>query len=51
MNTSRTIESFHKYHEQFIKSGGDAKKVKEFFNCISEPFFIIPPTPVSELEK
>ena len=22
-----------------MKSGGDAKKVKEFFNCISEPFF------------
>ena len=49
LSTRRTIDSFHVQHEDFTKSGGDAKQVKEFFNCISEPFFDISPTQVDEL--
>ncbi|KAL5493971.1 hypothetical protein EMCRGX_G015225 [Ephydatia muelleri] len=39
---SRSLQSFHDNHQRFLDSGGNAKKVKEFYNCISKPFFDVP---------
>ena len=39
---SRSLQSFHDHHERFLHSGGNAKNVKEFYNCISKPFLYVP---------
>ncbi|KAL5506255.1 hypothetical protein EMCRGX_G007860 [Ephydatia muelleri] len=39
---SRSLQSFHDNHQRFLDSGGNAKKVKEFYNCISKSFFDVP---------
>ena len=39
-----SLLSFHNYHKSFMESYGDAKLVKEFYNCITIPFFDLPPS-------
>ena len=36
---SRSLQSFHDNHQRFLDSGGNAKKVKEFY---PNPFFDVP---------
>eukprot|EP00731_Ephydatia_muelleri_P007260 Em0003g1508a len=41
---NRSVESIISWNQKFLQAGGDAKKVKNFMNCISKPFFNIPLT-------
>ncbi|KAL5517678.1 hypothetical protein EMCRGX_G003271 [Ephydatia muelleri] len=43
---NRCVESIISWNQKFLQAGGDAKKVKNFMNCISKPFFNIPLTQV-----
>ena len=37
--TSRTVQSICADHQQFISAGSILKNVKNFSNCLNEPFF------------
>ena len=37
-----TVEGILDDHDRFVNAGGDPKKVKEYNNCLSRPFFSIP---------
>ena len=41
-STTRSVEGIFDDHDRFVKAGGDPKKVKEFNNCLTKPFFSIP---------
>ena len=38
----RTLDTILSDHKDFMASGGDHKKVKEFHNAVYEPFFDLP---------
>ena len=43
-----SLQSFHDHQQSFLHAGENEKKVKEFYNLISEPFFDVPPSQVGE---